>query len=78
MEKILDSLSNEYKELVYVVQVHDTLIMFDELHEKLLNFEVSLHTKEATLDHLPANANPTYQNTNWHPCHSLSHNRGWR
>ncbi|KAH7577423.1 hypothetical protein JRO89_XS01G0249200 [Xanthoceras sorbifolium] len=36
-EKILDGLSDEYKELVRAVQARDTTISFDELHEKLLN-----------------------------------------
>ena len=43
-EKILDGLDDEYKELVRVVQARDTVISFDELHEKLLSFEASLQT----------------------------------
>ena len=41
-EKILDGLGDEYKELVHVVQARDTPITFDELHEKLLNYEAAL------------------------------------
>lgn len=54
--KILDGSSHEYKQLVYVIQAHYTLITFDELHEKLLNFKGSLHTNQPTLDHLPTAA----------------------
>ncbi|RVW70497.1 Retrovirus-related Pol polyprotein from transposon RE2 [Vitis vinifera] len=42
LEKILEGLGEDYKELVRVVQARDTPISFDELHEKLLNFEASL------------------------------------
>ena len=75
-KKILDGLGNEYREVAYIVQARDTPIMFDELHEKLINFEASLHTKQPTLDYLLATANLTYQNTNWYLSHSLSYNRG--
>ena len=77
MKKILDGIADEYKEIVYVVQACDTPITFDELHEKLINFEAFLHTKQPALDDLPATANQTYQNTNWYPSHSPSYNRGW-
>ena len=40
-EKILDGFGDEYKEIVRDVQARDNSISFDELHEKLLNFEVS-------------------------------------
>ena len=33
--KIFYGLVDEYKELVYVIQTHDTPITFDELHEAL-------------------------------------------
>ena len=36
-------MGDDYKELVCVVQARDTSITFDELHEKLLMFEASLH-----------------------------------
>lgn len=39
IDKILDGLGDDYKVLVRAVQAWDTLISFDELHEKLLNFE---------------------------------------
>ena len=75
-EKIPDGLGNEYREVAYIVQARDIPIMFDELHEKPINFEASLHTKQPTLDYLSATTNLTYQNTNWYPSHSLSYNRG--
>ena len=76
-KKILDGLGKEYREIAYIVQARDTPIMFDELHEKLINFEASLHTKQPTLDYLPTTVNLTYQNTNWYLSHSLSYNRGF-
>ena len=42
IDKILDGLGDDYKELIRAVQACDTMIMFDELHKKLLNFEASL------------------------------------
>ena len=54
MEKIFYGLVDEYRELVYVVQAHDTPITFDELHEKLLNFKASFHIKQPALDHFLA------------------------
>ena len=42
LEKILEGLGEDYKELVRAVQARDTPISFDELHENLLNFEASL------------------------------------
>lgn len=43
IDKILEALKDDYKELVRAVQVRDTLITFEELHEKLLNYEASLN-----------------------------------
>jgi hypothetical protein len=51
-EKILDGLDDEYNELVHVVQARDTLITFDELHEKILSFEASLSTKSKIHIHI--------------------------
>ncbi|RVW59734.1 Retrovirus-related Pol polyprotein from transposon RE1 [Vitis vinifera] len=91
-EKILDGLGDEYKELVRVVQAHDTSISFDELHEKLLSFEAYLLANTKSEVNLPITANPTNRNnpmntnsrlnktnTNWRPNHSNSSgNTGWR
>uniref|UniRef100_A0A2N9G9A2 Integrase catalytic domain-containing protein n=1 Tax=Fagus sylvatica TaxID=28930 RepID=A0A2N9G9A2_FAGSY len=68
-DKILDGLGDEYKELVRAVQARDTSITFEELHEKLLNFEVSLQSTPLEPHHFPATANPTYRTNNksWRP-----------
>ena len=68
-DKILDGLSNDYKELVRAVQARDTSITFEELHDKLLNFEASLQAQPTEPHHFPATANPTYRNNNrtWRP-----------
>lgn len=42
VEKILNGFGDDYKELVCAVQAHDTSITSNELHIKLLNFEVSV------------------------------------
>ena len=48
-DKILDGLGDEYKELTRDVQARDTPITFEELHEKLLNFEASVITTKPDL-----------------------------
>lgn len=56
-EKILDGRGDEYKELVYTIQVRDTSITFDELYKKLkkfLNFEVSHQGVKSEPAHFPA------------------------
>ncbi|RVW42599.1 Retrovirus-related Pol polyprotein from transposon RE1 [Vitis vinifera] len=58
LEKILEGLDEDYKELVRAVQARDTPISFDELHEKFLNFEVSLQsTTKTEQSYFPASAN---------------------
>ena len=54
MEKILDGLGDEYKELVRAVQARDTQITFDELHEKLSSYEAALPGTKSELAHFPA------------------------
>ena len=67
-DKILDGLGDDYKELIHAVQARDTMIMFDEFHEKLLNFEASLQGAKSKPSHFPASANPANRNTtSWHP-----------
>ena len=34
IDKILDGLRDDYKKLIRIVQARDTMIMFDELHER--------------------------------------------
>ena len=57
--RILDGLSDDYKELVRAVQAQDNSITFEELHEKLLNFEVSLQSIIPKQHPFPATTNPT-------------------
>lgn len=68
IEKILDGLGDNYKELVCVIQARDTPIAFEELHEKLLNFEAFLLATKPEHSHFPATANPTSRTTpGWRP-----------
>ena len=93
IDEILDGLGNDYKEIIRAVQARDTMIMFDELHEKLLNFKVSLQGAKSEPSHFPALANPANHNTtswrpsfnsgntnnNWHPSIHFGNNRtDWR
>ena len=59
-EKILDGLGDEYTELVHAVQARDTPITFDELHEKLLNYEAALLGTKSEPAHFSASANPAH------------------
>ena len=42
IDKILDGLDDDYKTVVDIVQNCETPILFDELHEKLINPELEL------------------------------------
>ena len=53
-DKILDGLGEEYKELTCVVQARDMPITFEELHEKLLNFETSVIPSKPDFLQFPA------------------------
>ena len=56
-ERILEGFGAEYKKLARVVQAPDTPISFDELHEKLLNFEASFYnTNNTAQTYFPASA----------------------
>ncbi|GMI90814.1 hypothetical protein HRI_002750700 [Hibiscus trionum] len=44
IEKVLDGLDDSYQPVIDVVNNQETLITFDELHEKLINRELSLNT----------------------------------
>ena len=59
INKILDSLDDDYKTITDIVQNCETPILFDELHEKLINRELAL--KHLSSDHslLPVIANMT-------------------
>ena len=79
-EKILDGLGDEYKELTRVVQARDTPITFEELHEKLLNFEASVITTKPDPLQFPATANPMSRNPgSWrYPAPTGPNNHSWR
>lgn len=57
IQKILDVLDDGYKAIVYVVNDRETLIYFDELHEKLINKKLSLTHSKSSSTPLPASAN---------------------
>ena len=59
IDQVLEGLSDEYKSVIDAINARDTLISFDELHEKLLNKEASLQTAQPSPLSLPAMANPT-------------------
>ena len=64
--KILDGLGEEYRDLTLVVQARDMPITFEELHEKLLNFEASAITPKPDPLQFPTTTNPTSRNpTPW-------------
>ena len=76
IDKILNGLPSDYRELVRVVQAGESSIAFEELHEKLLIFEASLQTPTSNPHSFPASAHFTYRNSNrpWHPFyHQHSH-----
>ena len=62
-DKILDGLGDEYKELTRAVQARDMPITFEELHEKLLNFEATVLPSKPDFLQFPATANPTNRNS---------------
>ena len=80
-ERILEGLGSEYTELARAVQARDTPISFDELHEKLLNFEASIHN--TAQPYFPASAhlaNRAFSGSRPLPHSNYSSNRntGWR
>ena len=42
IDRILDGLDEDNKSIANIVQGRDTLILFDELHKKLINWELTL------------------------------------
>ena len=67
LEKILDGLGSEYQYVIDAVNGHDTQISFDELHEKLINKEITLHQQHSLSFAVLAMTNPTA------PCSRLSY-----
>ncbi|KAI4353978.1 hypothetical protein L6164_002891 [Bauhinia variegata] len=80
IDKILDGLGDEYRELTRAVQARDMPITFEELHEKLLNFEASVITPIPDPLQFLVTANPTSRNpATWHsPAPSSTNNHTWR
>nr|GMD79620.1 Retrovirus-related Pol polyprotein from transposon RE1 [Ipomoea batatas] len=57
-DKILDGLDSNYQSVIDVVNGHDSIISFEELHEKLINKELALHCAVPPTT-FPATAHPT-------------------
>ncbi|KAK2638883.1 hypothetical protein Ddye_026678 [Dipteronia dyeriana] len=57
--KITNGLGDEYKDISSAVRAHDTVISFEELHEKLLNSEALLKQEHTKTTSLPITANFT-------------------
>ncbi|RVW71302.1 Retrovirus-related Pol polyprotein from transposon RE1 [Vitis vinifera] len=58
IEKVLEGLDENYQSIIDAVNGHDSTISFDELHEKLINKELSLRNKISPSS-LPASAHAT-------------------
>ena len=57
VDKILDGLDDDYKTIVDIVQNRETPILFDELHEKLINQELALEHLQSSQSSFPITAN---------------------
>ena len=55
--KILNGLGDEFKDISSAVRARDTAISFEELHEKLINFEAVLKQEVAKNQRIPITAN---------------------
>ncbi|PON38918.1 hypothetical protein PanWU01x14_308930, partial [Parasponia andersonii] len=56
IEKILNGLDDDYKPIIDIINGCDTTILFDELHEKLINKELSLCLEHSSSSRLPVTA----------------------
>ena len=77
IEKILDGLDNNCKPIIEVITDRETPISFEELHEKLINKELTLHHSQSSSTLLsastirrPNSRNPC--NKPWHPPSSMN------
>lgn len=70
IEKILDGLDDGHKPIDDVINARDTTISFDELHDKLINKELSLRLPTANSTPLPISANPASTRSNSKPNNS--------
>lgn len=57
IDKVLNGLDSEYQLVIDVVNNHETIISFEELHEKLINKELSLSYLPC---HCPCNSHSVY------------------
>ena len=77
IEKIRDGLGDKFHELASSIQVCETPISFEELHEKLLTFEAIHHDKTSKPQLLPTTANVTHKTLGSRPSfessYSMSH-----
>ena len=55
--KILNGLGDEFKDISAAIRARDSAITFEELHEKLLNFEAVLKQETLTNNRSPITAN---------------------
>ena len=58
LEKILDGLRSEYQYVIDAVNGRDTPISFDELHEKLINKEITLQQQHSLFFAVSVMTNP--------------------
>ncbi|KAH7568388.1 hypothetical protein JRO89_XS07G0285400 [Xanthoceras sorbifolium] len=58
IENILDGLDDDYQPLVDEINGHDTMISFDELHEKLITKKLMLNQFRSSSASLPTTTNP--------------------
>ena len=61
IDRILDGLDEDYKSIANIVQGHDTSILFDELHEKLINRELALKHSQFGPSSFPVIANMAFR-----------------
>ena len=59
LEKIFDGLGSECQYVIDAVNGRNTPISFDELHDKLINKEITLQQQHSLSFTLPATTNPT-------------------
>lgn len=77
---VLDGLNDDYKAIIEVIHGRDTPISFAELHEKLINRELTITAATSSSPQLPITANVAQQRpTNWRQnnggnYHGLRHN----
>ncbi|KAL8120670.1 hypothetical protein AgCh_017739 [Apium graveolens] len=77
--RILEQLNDpDYENVVNAIYSRDTPISFDELHEKLINRELSIKHKVSSVNPFPATVNYAAKNTfkNNRPNHSAHNSNG--